>query len=361
MIPSLQTFQAGIIELEQFLGSSKGEEDLLRLLLREGRQERLEGDERAVVSELSRTVTNRRRYIYAVAIVSLYGLLERYVDSIISDYIHRLSRLAPSFGELPDAIRTNHFDLSIELARLSADNRYRLDINKNEIIANLHGCMSGAVPFQINTAAFIIHRGNITLQKISDFLLKLGVESHLPKIVRTSVMLKYLNKLNPERDYSRIPDNDLQTIFEPIEDLVKRRNEVSHGVVDDIESNDLLEERCHFVGAYGCALYEILMQEVISRELHQEHVTRLGNTIEIFGGSIVCFEGLQCTVKVGDLLIAKTSDTLMPFRFAPIESIQVDGVEHNEIALTHTTKVAIKAALRVRDNFEYMVLPAAIA
>lgn len=363
MNATLQTFRAGAAELKRFLDSSEKQEELLRLLMREERRKQLKPDEEALLGAVSRTATDRRRYIYAVAIVSLYGLLERYVDGIIADYLAHLSQLVPSFAALPEAIRRNHFDLSIELARLVADERYRLEINKEEIIANLYGCISGAAPFKVNGAAFVIHRGNVTLQRIGEFLTKLGVSPHLPKVIRSGSMRGYLRERDPDRDYSQISDDDLKAILGPIDDLVERRNEISHGVVniDDIESIDLLKERCRFVDAYGRSLYEILMQEVIDREIKLPHATTLGRAIKVIKRSIVCFEKDQCTLRLGDILVAKTSDSLMPFRFAPIESIQIEGVDHEAIALARSTRFAVKAALRARDNFDYVVLPGTVA
>lgn len=358
---ALQSFLAGTAELNRFLDSSAKEAALLSLLLPAERRGRMEQEERALLDHLAGAVTDRRRYIYAVAIVSIYGLLERYVDSLIADYIGRLSSLVRSFGDMPDAIRKNHFDLSIELARLAADDRYRLDLRKEEIITNLHGCLSGAVPFQVNSAAFAIHRGNVNLQRIGEFFSKLGVAPHLPKVIRAGTMQSYLRSRHPDRDYSRISDSDLQAVLQPIDDLVARRNDVAHGVVnvDDLESIDLLQERCHFVAAYGTALHEVLMQEVIERQIGLPDATALGRALEVFNRTIVCFEHSQCRIKVGDVLVARTGDPIMPFRFAPIDSIQIDGEDRDEITLTENTRFAVKTSLRATESFEYVVLPAA--
>jgi hypothetical protein len=360
MKDALHSFLAGTAELERFLDSSAKEAALLSLLLPAERRGQMEREERALLDHLAGAVTDRRRYIYAVAIVSLYGLLERYVDGLIADYIGRLSTLVASFGDMPETIRKNHFDLSIELARLAADERYRLDLRKEEIIMNLHGCLSGAVPFQLNSAAFAIHRGNVNLQRIGDFLSRLGVAPHLPKVIRASTMQIYLRSRDPDRDYSRISESDLQAVLQPIDDLVARRNEVSHGVinVDDLESIDLLHERCHFVAAYGRALHEVLMQEVIDRQIGLPHATALGRALKVFNRTIVCFEHSKCMIRVGDLLVARTGDPIMPFRFAPIDNIQIDGEDRDEIALTENTQFAMKTSLRANDRFEYIVLPA---
>ncbi|MCO6415142.1 hypothetical protein JYK14_02990 [Siccirubricoccus sp. KC 17139] len=360
---ALQSFLAGTTELERFLDSSAKEAALLSLLLPEERRGQMEREERALLDHLAGAVTDRRRYIYAVAIVSLYGLLERYIDGLIADYIERFSSLVPSFGDMPEAIRKNHFDLSIELARLAADDRYRLDLRKEEIIMNLHGCLSGAVPFQLNSAAFAIHRGNVNLQRIGDFLSRLGVAPHLPKVFRACTMQTYLRSRDPDRDYSRISDSDLEAVLQPIDDLVARRNEVSHGVVnvDNLESIDLLHERCRFVAAYGTSLHEVLMQEVIERQIGLPDATALGRALKVFNRTIVCFKHSQCRIKVGDILVARTGDPIMPFRFAPIDSIQIDGENRDEITLTEDTQFAMKTSLRASESFEYVVLPAADA
>jgi hypothetical protein len=358
MSAALRSFLAGVDELGRFLDSSEKEAQLLKLLLPEARRGQMELAERELLDHLSRGTTDRRRYVYAVAIVSLYGLLERYVAGVVADHIARLAELAPSFADMPEAIRRNHFGLSVELARLAAEERHRSDVRKEDVITNLHGCLAGAVPFQVNSAAFVIHRGNVTLQRIGEFLGNLGIASHLPKIFRAVAMKDHLADRDPERDYSRTSDDDLQSVLQPLDDLVERRNEVSHGIVnvDTLESIDLLQERCRFIAAYGRALHEVLMQEVIAREIALPRATPLGRPIKVFNREIVCFEHAGCSVRVGDILVARTSDASMPFRFAPIESIQIDGEGHDSIALTERTRFAMKAPLRARENFEYVVV-----
>lgn len=306
----IQSFKAGIEDLLAFLTNTEHEAELVQHLCRPARFGTLEPKEQQLLTRITAARTDRKRYIYAVAIISLYGLLERFVEALIVAFVERIARLVDSYDRLPEAIRKGHLQLSLDLTKALIEERHRQGTTPAEVIGNLHSCLSGAPAFRLNGAAFVLHRGNISLQRITGFLASVGIDGHLRRVTLTRDFLLFYEAREPERNIRDVADQDLAALLEPIDGLLQRRNQVAHGVVDDIESVDLLKERCRFVEAYGAALYDVLAQEVLRYEIARPGTQSLGRPIAVYNRKVVCFETAKCTIAVGHVLVAATGNPM---------------------------------------------------
>jgi len=127
--------------------------------------------------------------------------------------------------------------------------------------------------------------------------------------------------------------------------------------VDDIESIDLLKNRCCFISAYGAALYEIVSQDVLKYELEGSSAQFLVKPIAVLRNSIVCFDCSECKVSEGDVLVAVTRHKMMPFRSNPILSIEINNIRHKSIDISAPTKFGLAVSYRAHEKYEYCVLP----
>lgn len=353
----LQTFKIGISELQVFLNCTEQETELIGII---GSYGSLGTKEKQLLTSISQAHINRKRYIYTVAIVSLYGLLERLVDTIIEAYVCRLAGLVNVYGQMPEAIKKNHIPLSIELLKAITDERHWISEKPENVIRNLNSCLSNSIPFQLNGAAFALHRGNVTLTKIGDFFSAIGVDNHLRRATKTRALIEFFQKIEPERDVRNISDQDLQTLLNPINELVEQRNQISHGVIniDDIESTELLKERCSFVEAYGSSLYSILEQEILKVRVKQADVQSFGKPISVFNKSIVCFETERCSISVGNSVAAATNDLMEPFRYGCITKIEIDHQVFNNIDIDKPTKFAAEVSFKASELYDYYIFAA---
>lgn len=178
----VEAFQAELSDLVAFLRNAESETALTALLLHPERLAALTPEERMLVTTLSEAGTRKRRYLYVVAIVGLYGLVERYVDEILEAYVGALSSSVSHFDKLPDAIRKNHLPVSLELLKAIGDKTYHGDTTDAVVVKNLHLCLTDPSNFQLNGAAFVIHRGNINLDKFRGYLGTVGIESPLKRL-----------------------------------------------------------------------------------------------------------------------------------------------------------------------------------
>ena len=352
----LDTFSNGLAQLVAFLENADRETELVVSLLGDERQASLTADEKLLLVRISEAGTGKRQYVYAVGIIGLYGLVERLVDTIIEKYVSMISSLSNTYDDLPDSIRKNHIPLSLELLKAVTEDRHRTSQTIEQVIANLHACLSNSKSFLVNTSAFVLHRGNLKLSKIQDFFRAIGVEPSNRRLLVMPSLSDFLSTAEPARDTQRIPDQDLPLLLSPIDDLVDRRNSIAHGVIDDIETVDLLIKRCKFVAAFGQALYELLQQELLRAEISRVGVQSLGLPIEIHHGRIVCFQSEQCRITVGDRLVAETNDALVPFRWSRVTALQVNGTPHQFLDISVSTQFSAEVSFRARMNHRYFVL-----
>ncbi len=356
----VQTIRVGIDDLKSYLSNAESESELIRLLLRNSRLPLLEDQERQLLTQIAAARTDRKRYLYCVAVVSLYGLLERFVDSLVEAFVARVSCMVGTYEKMPGAIRNNHVSLSLELVKALTEDRHREALTPTAVIANLHSCLSGAEAFQVNGAAFVLHRGNISLRRVTTFLSSVGIDGHLRRVTHTRGFMEFSRAREPERDVRSVADPDLHGLLQPIDDLVERRNQVAHGVIDDIESVELLKERCQFVATYAAALYDVFAQEVLRYEVERPTAQRLGKPLAVFNRQIVCFESSQCTIAVGNVLVAATGKSMEPFRHGAILSLEVDHVRYGELAISQPTQFGVLVPYRARPEYEYFLLPSDI-
>lgn len=357
MKSALADFKAGIDQLLVFLDSIEHEQELIGLL--NERKRELPAREYDLLTQLIAAATNTKQYTYTVTIVSLYGLLERLVDSLVSGFVVRLSEFSELYERLPEVIRKNHLRCSLALAEALLKDRFRTETTNENVIANLHSCLSGSKDYRLNGAAFALHRGNVNLGRITEMLAGVGVPSHLERVVRAPTLSQYLVGLELERDISALTSEELKMLLEPIDDLVERRNDVSHGVVqiDDIESIELLKERCAFICAYGNALFELLIHDALKYTAEIGVAQALGRPIAVYDHRIVCFEA-ACQIAVGDQMFALTSDPLEPVRSGAIASLQIDRVDHREIVTATPVQFGAQVPFHANDGYDYYFLRA---
>lgn len=145
-------------------------------------------------------------------------------------------------------------------------------------------------------------------------------------------------------------------MLSPIDDLVARRNAIAHGVVDQIESVELSISRTEFLSAFVHATHELLRHELLPFEVDALGVQPLGRPIEVFNNKIACFESSICSLATGDRIVARTGDSLVPYREGKIVVIEVDNKRLKSLKLTEKTRFGLEVDFTVRKNNTFFVL-----
>lgn len=360
MKDSIESFKREIGDLRHYIRGIELESQLLSFRSHKTALSEESSLIRAIQEHHSEFATKRRQFNYNTIIVSLYGFLEQFVESLISAYIRYLNMIIPEYENLPEAIRKNHVTLSLDLLKLSEQSKYREKFSTEEIISNLHSCINQTGGYRINEIAFIQHTANFRADVIQEFFAKVGVEGVSGRIKYSSVFINYLKSKHPNREIEDIK-RDSEYLFY-LNDLAERRNEVAHGTLaDELLSNDILSEYINFSECYGEALYEVVYSEALPymiQYLPQEEVIELGKPIKIFqNGKIIGIFLKNISVSKGDLIIAGTNNKKLPYLAGEITEIQINNVSYEKISVdTEGKEVGIRIPFRAKEKHNIYII-----
>lgn len=296
--------------------------------------------------------TDKRIFEYKAIIISLYGVLEKYIEIWIKEYLDSLSKLIPNYNLINEKIRNNHFELSVKLINTitSRESAKYQHLTKEEVIQKLNNCIVTPAKYQINTEAFVLLSGNLKHKKIVELFKSLNIDLN-NKLVENE-------GLNNEIGLSKnvIAGKERDILYTKINDLVERRNQIAHGS-EKLDNNNLLsiselEPYISFLDAYSQAIFEILIEELIKQESIY-NFQKIKKVIQIFSNKILAFEIENYTIKVGDMLIIETRESR--FYKKPILTIQLDNQSYQELRIAEKIKIAVTVEHKIKDNQTFYI------
>lgn len=243
---------------------------------------------------------SKKIFEYKSITISLYGVLEKHIGIWIKEYVNQLPNIINDYNNLPLKFREDHFNLSVKLLGLIGEKKHSKyeSIKKEKVLAKLSSCIAAPSGFQLNSDAFYLQSGNLKHAKISEALANLDI-----KLTPT---LKVIGK-RPKgflHDHVSNIKNKGDELFRLIDELVARRNDISHGEdVDNILNITEFSEYVDFLEAYGQAVFQALVERMI--EFEADHLyQKIDNVAGVYqSGSVLCFEIENNEICVGDFII----------------------------------------------------------
>ena len=335
-IESLENFTREINQIREYLKHIQYVNDVAAYAILETDNEQIRNLLNTLKEHDRSFRTDKRIFEYKASIISLYGLLEKYVELWIKEYLDSLSNVVPEYNKIDQKIRDNHFELSLKLINTitTRETAKYQHLTKEEVLKKLNDCIVNPTKYQINTDAFVLLSGNLKHNKIVELFNKLNLD--LNDELLKNEELKNEIGLN-QNTISRI-EKDI--LYNKINDLVERRNQIAHGSeeVDDILSISELEPYIQFLEKYCQAIFQTLFEQVIKNEsIHT--FQKVENVIKIFGNKVLAFAIENYTIKVGDMLIIQTKEGR--FYKKPILTIELNNQREPEFTITEKTKIAV--------------------
>lgn len=291
---------------------------------------------------------SRKIFEYKAVIISLYGLLEKYVETWIKEYLDSLSKLIPNYNQIEEKFRDNHFEFSLKLIKTiqSRESAKYQRLTKEEILRKLNSCIVTPTNYQINTEAFVLLSGNLKHNKI--------VELFKPLNIDLNSKLTNNEQLNNKIGFSKekIAKTEKDVLYEKINNLVQRRNEIAHGSETNLLAIDELEDYIDFLEVYCQAIFEILREQFIKQESIQTY-QKIEKVINIFNDKILAFEIENYHIKVGDMLIIETPEG--KFYKKPILTIQLDNKSYQKISILEKTNIAVSVDHKIKENQTFYI------
>jgi hypothetical protein len=366
MKASLTNFQKGLMDLSLYIEGLQLEQNLQ--FPSDLKKNAVEWEIKALkfFEHLTRTRASKKQFNYNSIIVSLYGLVERYIEDLLRSYIKFLGKIFPSYKALPDQIVNNHINGSFELLKKAEQNRYRGTYTKEDIIANLHLCVNDPDNFKLNVDAFTQHTANFRRGVINDLFTTAGLPNVCKLVLNHINFNSFLQEQGLDKLQSKIngtsfsnKKEDQQKSFEEkafffLNDLAERRNEVAHGVPSELLEHQLLLEYIKFFNIFGETLYKVIIHHLLQHEV--EHCGfKIGRPSDVLkNGTVIIINIKDASIKTGDYIAGKNANE---FILGDILELQVNDQSVSEIKPVQNLAVGIRISCKFGKTHLVSIIP----
>jgi hypothetical protein len=281
----------------------------------------------------------RRRLDYAAFIIALCSAWENFVDDLAWAHTE-LESSRNKYSELNDQLRLKHLQQSANLlsrGRLG-EGKY-LGLSDMDVVGNLHACLSGKNPYKLNRHAVIHHDYNLRSRVVQEVFGPLGIKNINESACRTETLMDWHRASEHIESPSRtqVPPTVVEL---RLDDLVNRRNEVSHGGRNWSESldNAEMQVRLDFLEAYARSLFSVLAGAYLDRyHIGSGQAISLGRPIEgpFENGSVVVVNKPPCRVFRGQPIVGvrqRRVDRWGEILEIRVEDVAVDSIEPDSAA-----------------------------
>jgi len=269
----------------------------------------------------------RRKFVYSSIIISLYGLVENFVEKFSFQYTESIEDTIPSYESLDSKFKDNHFNLSIELVKKITNGKHSKfsSLNKNNVLKKLNDCLVTKQPYKLNKEAFTINTGNLKHSKVCEILSNLNI--------------KNLEKRLIEDGYW---DRDIT--FNKLDDLVERRNEIAHGGnIENFLNSSEIEPYFDFVEKYLITIAKIMKKEIEQLGLkYKKSISILLENVKVYGSNILGIIGNNTNINEDTKILIEKNNTLT---LGTIENIE-----------NHNDGVTLKLNQNIKDNYKYWLV-----
>lgn len=291
---------------------------------------------------------SKKEIEYKAIIISLYGLLERYIEIWVEEYLNTISMLAP-YNLLYEKIRTSHFELSMKLIAKIIEgkwDKYEL-LSKEEVLKNLHNCLENQPNYKLNAEAFTIQSGNLKHNRIALIFDNLNIKLN-DKLIKNEA----LNQITGI-DKKGIKNANKDVLYSKINDIVDRRNIIAHGAeVDNLLNNSELIPYIDFLEKYCQAVFEVLMWEYLRLEsIHKFQQIEVVH--KVWKRSIIGFEIEQYIISEDDMLIVETADGR--FYKKPILGLEKDNIPYPSLSITDKINIAVRVEPPINKKCKFYI------
>jgi RiboL-PSP-HEPN len=201
--------------------------------------------------------------------------------------------------------------------------------------------------YQINTEAFVLLSGNLKHDKIVELFKLFNIDLNC-ELIKNQNLNQEIG-LSPDR----ISRTDKNILYNKINDLVERRNQIAHGSETlDILGISGLEPYIQFLEVYCQAIFETLAEKIIQQQsIHT--FQKIEKVVKIFSGNILAFEIDNYTIEVGDIVIVENAEGR--FYKKPILEIQLDKISHPKLILIEKTNISVRVDPKIKDNQKFYI------
>ena len=347
MKAAFKVFEKGLDDLNQYIEALHLQTDAVKAILKTSPP--LESLNYAT---LIANFSPKRRFEYNCIIITLYGLLERFSEDLLEEYLLEVNSTVDEYGKLPHSLTKAHYDLTVTHLSRANQKYYRGITSPATIVENFNSCLQNKKTYKLTTETFCHHTANFRKDIIDDFFNRVGIHSICRQAIHTKKFTDFIATLDPPRI---IPKGRPETILQEIDDLAERRNEVAHGAVSDILSLEWLSEYITIVRHFGSAMHEIVEEQLASYKVEYSGIL-LGKPIRVYNHQIVCIQTKGYEICCGDCLAIKTNNAIRPYRLTEITSIEIESVRVQKTVQGEDIATGLRVDGRVKETYDIYLI-----
>lgn len=320
------------------------------------------GREHAEIVDISKDLakgrTSQRKYQYISVIIALYGAMEQYVESLILSYARLVPGICGRFGNIPEAIRIKHHELSVDYLTEIKMNRVHEPEDAHTIVRRLSMCRTRATKYELNNRAFTLRTSNMSFDRVKNLSANISVVVSPRRLVNSQSYQSFYSEKSGGLE-AALGDAEARAAFSFVDELVAKRNRIAHGAnsVDDIEDYPLLLHRIAELRMYGRALHEIFEDHAIRLAVKQGRASNLGVPLHKYRGSIVCFPLETGEIRVGDIVSMLPTEENLPSRRGEVLSLRVGSEVIETVLGAPGINFGVKLSYNPSQTASYAILP----
>ena len=298
-------------------------------------------------------IRKKKVYDYKSIVVSLYGALEHFINQLIEEHILNINSIVPSYENLDKTLKSEHFRLSIQLINTIIDSRYAKysHLEKEDVLKKLNECVTNPLNYMLNKDAFLPSSGNLKHAKVMDALkiFDININSSIKNQQEFSDYLKE----KYDKSYSNVEDS---IIYEKIDDLVNRRNEIAHDShIQDILQPIMYDDYITLLVHYCKSIDAIIKAKEYEYTINHK-CFKIDNIIDVFNSSVLAFNipNNEYNLKVGNFLYIHTAQNAYQKKI--IKTIQINSKNKEKITNFANENIAIGVNKTIKKNAQFYLL-----
>ncbi len=289
----------------------------------------------------------RRRFDYAALVVALYASYEKFVEDIVSAYARIKARGKP-YSELPQKLIEKHCRKSTEIVSRGSLGKGRyIGLTEFTIIDNLHQCMSNLPNYQLNDVAVVAHENNLRYHETLSLVANLGISDLCNKVRRTDALTSWF--ANASSLTGHIDSVPRETVLARLEDVVERRNQITHrgGSPDNILGPDEMRDLVDFVEATCQGIFTVIVRDYIECDyiIPQIAIELIVKEGPYKNGTVVVIGNPGASTSIGQPIIC-TAGVSRIF-CGRVTSIQLDGNPCDSVDDRSVSQIGIEVDFKI--------------
>lgn len=299
--------------------------------------------------ELRRGSTQEKEYLYRSNVITLYGAIEHFVESLVEEYIGNVHLILPRAEQLNQDVVNHYLDFGYDiLGKAERSGKFK-DLSKIDIVESLYDTLKTNKTHLMKEFFISSGGGNYNHNEIMNCFVRLGVKN-VKQNLRSEEPLSsfFLNQFGA--DYAGLDD---EILFQLIDDLVARRNDLAHGGNNISMLNDGdFTEYIDYAEKYAEALCNVLRKDLAGHQWHVSSQKELKAT-NVYNNEIACFHVSGETFMKDSFLLYQTAGDPARYGFAKILSIQVNNIDYSSYTCEEITSIGCKLDIKITNHFTF--------